>query len=244
VPPGCRTRHELGYALFGEITDILRANPNIATGFSRAEKSETPEQGVKRISRYAYLGARPRPVHLMIQTTPFGEQRGICRPGELRRRAYTIVGAGTKGALLWHHEWDSDDPAARAVEKEIKLISAELEGIREYLAIADSVPWIEESETHGLLASALLAGDEALILVVVRKTRQEDAPVPGHKETALRIAIPPVFLPERILHVTSNGLKAIDRYSLEKRENGRYILRLPFPVDAAAYLLPIRRAAE
>jgi len=46
----CRVRPETAYALFGELTDILRTNPNINSGFSHGN-ADSPEETVARITR-------------------------------------------------------------------------------------------------------------------------------------------------------------------------------------------------
>jgi len=212
-------------------------NPNIATGMSREQEAESPEEAVARVIRYASLGARPRPIHPLIHTTPFGETKGLCTAQELRRRAWrTIIAGGAKAAIYRHYDWKSADENAGAVNDAIKTLNAEFRHIRRYLAIGDPVPWVENPKADEFLAASILAGDEALVIIIVPKTSNPTADAAQAEEPLdLTVSLPAGLEADSIFTVTPEGLAGENAAFLQKDE--QTIVRIQKPKTDGAYLL-------
>jgi len=211
-------------------------NPNIATGMSREQEAESPEEAVARVIRYARLGACPRPVHPFIHTTPFSETKGLCTAQELRRRAWTIIAGGAKAAIYRHYDWKSADENAGEVNDEIKTLNAEFSHIRRYLAIGDRVPWLENPRPDEFLAASILAGDEALVIVVVPKTSNATADSAQAEEPLdLAVCLPAGLEADSIFTITPEGPAGENAAFLQKDEHT--IVRIQKPKTAGAYLL-------
>ena len=238
----CRIRPETGYSLFGQITDILRANPYITTGLSRGREGEPPEETCARIARYAYLSVRPRPVHAIVETAPFGQREGFARPDEFRRQVYTVLAQGARGILYRHGAWNDPKPEAQAIVQEIKKLNAELAQVRDLLAIADPLSWPDAPVRDGLRASALLAGDKALLLILVRPTPPKQAPTAQPSTVKLAIPVLQGLTPQEPALIAPDGPRPLPEF--ETDPTGRFLLNIPVPGTAALYLIPLGRKPQ
>ena len=238
----CRVGPEMGYALFGEIADAFATNPNITTGVSQQDRTDSANHIVGRTARYASLGARPRPVYMVLQSTPFGKTVGFCAAKELYDRAYTIIGNGAKGVLYRHHAWAENDPAVILLNNAIKRINERLRLVRGYLAIADPVPWVRTDVRDTAAEYMLLAGDMALVLVRVDKALEErSAPKSGPHQ--VEFGVPASISLGRAFAVTDKGLEPVGDADL-RRSNGRYVLRFPSSNEPDIFVVTIRRATR
>jgi len=234
----CRIRPETGYALFGETTDILRINPNITSGMSKGREGETPEEVVERITHYAYCAARPRPVHSLADTAKFGESKACASPEELRRRVYTMLGCGVKGLLYRHRGFR--DMSTPALDEEIKGLNAEIRHLRPHLAVADVVDWAVAQET-GLTAHALLAGDAAVLVILVRHECGDGSSSPEPGETIeISLTLPGWIRPFSAARILPEGEEPA---VLLVRGGGRFVIEAEVPEAASAYVIPIQEPA-
>ena len=237
----CRASPEAGYALFGELTDAMTTNPNINAGLSQGKKDESPEETVARFALYARIGSQPHPVYPLIHTVPLGHTDGSCGPDELRRRVYTLLGENAKAIIYRRSGWTSDTDDARLMSAQIKQLNAEIGHIRDYLAIADIMPWANSVNRKDLLVRALVAGDKGLVLIIVRKTtalpasREPEPSAGGVDLVELVPPIPPCFTMGAISIVTPGGLTALEPTTEAKSQPGA--LCVPVPKNAAAYLI-------
>jgi len=235
----CRIRPETGFALFGEIADIIRTNPNITTGLSETPPNETPFEAVARIARYACVSAAPRRVQTVAHSTPFGETRGLTSPDEMRRRVHALLGTGVKGVIYRHHAWNGKEPAEEAMNNEIRRLNAELAHLRDYLAIADTVDWVAVKERDDVNAYSLLAGPDALVVILVRHAsgKKADEMDSAGEQVNLALRLPEWFVPGDTVAVSPEGMERLD--ATVTADDG---LALPTPAAAATFL--IRRANQ
>lgn len=231
----CRIRPETGYALFGETTDILRINPAITSGLSTGRKGETPEEITERLTCYAYRAARPRPVQAVVDVTRFGGSKDPASPGEMRRRVYTLLGTGVKGLL--YRDIGATGAGAAARNDEIRRINAEVNRLRPLLAIADAVPWAAVESSDDVAAYSLLAADQAVVLILVRRVpaKGEAAAIPTLK---VRVNLPSWAMAHGVVRVTPAGDK---KAPFTREDAGAVGLNIESFRDAAAYVIDIRR---
>jgi hypothetical protein len=240
----CRIRPETGYALFAETTDILRFNPNITSGMSRGREGESPEEVVERISRYAYYAARPRPAQALADTAKFGSDKDLASPEEFRRRVYTMLGCGVKGLLYRHRGWE--DMSSPRLDDEIKRLNAEVRQIRHYLTVADVVDWAEVEGGKHMSAYSLLAGDEAVVVILVNHNSHKDADAAGQDASGegkpkVVLNLPNWLVPVSAFRVTPEKLQPAD---MELAAAGQVVLHADTPEAADAYVVNVQRGRQ
>jgi hypothetical protein len=225
----CRVRPEAGYARFAETADILRINPDITTALSGA--AATPEEVVARVTRYAYLAARPRPAEALADTARFGKEGVLASPDELRRRVYASIGAGAKGLLYRHQGWE--DAAAARLNEEIRRINAEVRQVRPYLSIADVTDWVKVQEPQSVEGYSLLAGDRGVVLVFVNHRAAGGA-------VRAVLSLPDWVGAVSLVRVRPENLEPVQ---FEQVGGGKLTLLLEAPGTADIYLLKVRCGA-
>ena len=238
----CRIRPETGYALFGQLADAIRINANIRTSLDTRLRRAAPIDIVAGISRAARLAVRPRLVHAVADTSPFGETKGFADPAAFRRRVYAILSESPRGLFYRHRGWAGSEPGAKALNTEIRRLNAELAHLRPHLAIADVWPWPRAPRRPDLLARALLAGDQALLLILVRRTPPEGQPLPEGQTLQLAIDLPPSLAPRRAARIAPDGLQPLA--AVRAGDDGAMTLDVALPDTASAYLIDLGRGAQ
>ncbi len=238
----CRIRPETGYALFGQLTDAMRINPNIRTSLDPALRQARELEAVAGITRAARLAVRPRLVHAVADTAPFGQTKGYTDPATFRRRVYAILSQCPDAVLYRHRGWAGKDDHARAVNAEIRRLNAELARLRPHLAVADVWPWPSAPQRPDLLARALLAGDQALILLLIRRPAKEGEPSPGGDTLTLTLDLPDTLVPRGAARITPDGPAPLA--DPVARDGGLSTLDVPLPDVAAACIVHLGRDAR
>jgi len=150
-------------------------------------------------------------------------------------------GAGAKAGLYRHYNWNSTQADAAAVNEEIKRLNSELRHIQEHLAIADPVPWAENPRPDELLVSSLLAGDDALIVILIRKTRGETDG--SGEQIKVNLRLPPSFLAKKLFVVTPDGLD-VHQWPAGDPGQGQSSIHAKIPEAAQAYVITLGRAED
>ena len=238
----CRIRPETGYALFGELTDAIRINPNIRTSLDPALRGAPALDAVAGITRAARLAVRPRLVHAVADTAPFGQTKGYTDPATFRRRVYAILSECPDALLYRHRGWKGETPDAQALNAEIRRLNAELTHLRPHLAIADVWPWPSAPQRPGLMARALLAGDQALVLLLIRRPAKEGEPSPEGDTLTLTLDLPDTLAPRGAARITPDGLRPFA--APVARDGGPPTLDVPLPDVAAACIVHLGRDAR
>jgi len=210
----CRARPEEGYALFGQIADVMSFNPYITTATSIDYANESPEGVAFRLTRLAVSAAAPHVVHAVIPTNQFGIRKGkLSSPERLRKLVYMTIAAGAKGILYRHTAWSAKSPEAVAIDNEIKEIGNELRLLRPCLSIGHAVEWASSND-KSVDAKAILAGKDTLLLFCVNRGAEEQGNV------TVTVALP------RWLAIS------------EVREvSGQKVAEMPFDIDKGRLIL-------
>jgi len=155
----CEYRKERGYFVYGEVMDIVFANPYelVFYGYSPRDDGYYVELAKK--------GCEPRP--LMVIPEAFrGENSRYPTPEEERLIVYYEISRGAKGISYFVKGGSNGYQANPELEAEIGRINWELQQIKKYLTIGDPVPLAECNEPK-VEANTILCGDEAIVLILI-----------------------------------------------------------------------------
>lgn len=155
----CRFQVERGLPLFGAVTDVLNFNPNQDVGSSGPRS-----RSVGYLTDLGRRCAAPRPILTRFRSSlsQGGPPHEEARPSaeEICLQTYCALAHGSKGVAY------PLDGVAQESLGAIERLNANLARVKRYLAIAD-VLGAAATEHEKVEVAALLAGDEALLLVVL-----------------------------------------------------------------------------
>lgn len=233
----CRIRPDEGYARFGDITDALKFNPFIDAHFARKAGATTPLAIAECVIKDAYAGASPRPVYGVVPSNFSADSGADDAASRLRRRVFALLAGGVQGVIYRPAHWGQDpenplDAAIRDVNRELRLI-------QDTIGVSDVID-VSTSGAAPFTASALLAGDAALLLVVFSgEDSAKDAG--GHDDPGagdLVVRLPSWLVPESVEVVTPSGLS-----DGGAEVDGNLVRITPSELTSAqAYLVHTRRA--
>ena len=165
----------------------------------------------------------------------YDDFRKPMQPVELRLRVAYLVSRGAKGVFYWLHSLSQYGQAERdALCREIQSVNGDLLALRPLLRIAEPVDGVAETSEPLVEAAALLAGDRAMIVLMLNHDRtfawpeqEMDNAVPFHiapkpDPIAVSVALPPGHAVREVFEV--GGAWAAPQF---RQERGR----VDFTVD-------------
>jgi hypothetical protein len=246
----CRTMPEIGLPMFAETVDIIRTNTNIRGMFWRDSENLPPEKAVESLTRHAYISTRPRRLQTLADGTDLLRSRDhvVASPAEFRRRTFTLLGNGSKG-LLYRFIAD-DPPGTEDILDEVQRINQEVRQVRDELSIADVVDWTTVQYTDNLTVYSLLAGDDAVLVFLIRHESPlradrrlpaaQGAGDPGDK-VFLTINLPEYLRPIALQEIDRESRSDL---SFDWAESGAVRAAVTVPEAARAYRLKVERAIQ
>jgi len=209
----CRIRAETGYALFAEIADLLSFNPSTTAPETTLNKRMSPQAVVEHLCGYGSRAAAPRPFLCMADTTHTGsgagESENFATPYEFRARIFTSLGMGAKGLVYRHNDMAGRSISAQRLNPTIPGLNAEIGAVRELLAIAAPLPGsVRVKGWEALKAYPLLAGDKALVIILVRQEETETKADPG-TQVGMEVDLPTWASVKRVTRAAWDGLVPI-----------------------------------
>jgi hypothetical protein len=242
----CRNNPLYAFPRFAELADALEVVPSYSSDPLDMERP-LPWQRASRTLENARLAAAPKPVFAVLSNQKFAASKALATREEFRRRAYAYLAQAPKAI---HYRWKDPkdaEAAVRAMEIEARDFNQCLAPVREYLAIAETLPGAAEVLTEDAPVSAglLLAGDRAVLLVLISTqalvTEQPRPALPDSVTIALSL---PGSLSTRefdsVLHLTPGGPVSVSGACLAPART----LTLPVPALAEAYLLALSAREE
>lgn len=157
----CRWEKEINYFVFAELGDAVRVMPFAG---SLSYVPEPLNHSLQWLTALAVQAAAPRPVHAVVPIR-FEDSYQWMRsmtPDEVRAMIYLPLSRGVKGLCYGRKEAG----LSREAQQELAQVTREIAVIRNYLAFAEPMPW-GRAEPASVEAATLLAGDQALILLII-----------------------------------------------------------------------------
>ncbi len=238
----CRERPETAYPIFGELTDILRANPSVR-GEQETAPQASAEEWVARLTRAAREACEPRLLHAVADTAPFDQATGVATPDELTRRLWIMIGEGAKGILYRHLDWKNATAQTQAATEVIRTFNGTVASIREELTISSPVPWV--SEAGGVPVArcwTVASGFQSLFVIVVPRVPQPPTPAALSPQTGEGLTVC-LDLPSRLRPAGDlaglRGTGAAGRTVRLAQKDGRWQVVVPVPRTADVYRLSL-----
>lgn len=180
----CRFHKEVGMFLFGDSVDLVRMNFYVGSTWYPQFAPDNISCG-RWLGTQLKLATQPRPFCAVVPTRK-DKYRQIYAgdrptPNELRRFVYEAVGVGAKGIFYRGLNANVEELWAIRIREEIKRVNEELHQLRSSLRIAEPTDWATVN-TKGVSASALLAGLDEIILVLVRQDMKNPVRTKGNRD--------------------------------------------------------------
>jgi len=232
----CRARSGLASACFAGTTDAGFLNPYLPQ-YSQANPKH-PIDAVLRALEMARAANAPDPVYSLVGCYAFGDEKQPPTPDELERLVHTIIAGGPRG-LIYRLRRDRLTPELTA---RIRRLNAELAHLSPHLAVADVWPWPSAPQRPDLVARALLAGDQALVLLLIRRPVPEGETPPEGGTLTLTLDLPDTLVPRGAALITPDGPRPL---AATVARNGKApTLDVPLPDVATACIVHLARAAR
>ncbi len=226
---------------YGQLTDLPCADPYYQESVQSVLASDPTNWAAYLKPTYVYgvgtiyqSAAAPKPTHLILHTCRLDIPSFPYRaptPEEKRIEAYYAMAAGAKALSYWWYTPAGEyfgcggtDPASRALWKELGLVGAELRSA-EPVIIRSCPAAVPVEAPHLLWVRSLLAGDDALALIVVNDNFSSDRlgtviyPV---DKAVLKVQAPSWLKPSEAFELTSEGTRELPW----RTEAGRVTLEL------------------
>lgn len=201
--------------MYAQLPDVPCADPYYQEQLRSVYHTSPGTLGAYTKPTYVYAAGRiyqsagaPRPMHLILHTCRFDMPENPFRPPtpeEKRVEIYYCLGAGARGISFWwytpssrYHGLGSDAPVMRRLFAEIGLAGTEI-GVAEPLLARSTPTELAIEPSDDLWARALLAGEDAVVLLVVNDNIASDRTgtvVLPHERARVRLR-PPVWLKAR-----------------------------------------------
>ena len=164
----CRMDIYNGCANFGQITDFIRINPSVALlpEFRRHIPDDIDDGPLQYLTAFAKEASEPRPFHTTIATTSRSEANLNSTPELECLLVYAAVSRGSKG--IFYRAWGDSLKDKPKLKHEIKRLNGELQVLKRFLKIGESMP-LAECTKPGLEANTILAGDKAVVLILINR---------------------------------------------------------------------------
>ncbi|MDH7600597.1 MAG: hypothetical protein QHI38_00440 [Armatimonadota bacterium] len=230
---------------YGEIPDILMCDP-----YYQARLSHAYDRSPRRVPLYANarciyaltylprLACMPRPLHMVLYAVSAQSGKGEVKfrfptPEEKRTEVYYALAGGAKQLSFWWYTptppgkkgangCGAEQPAAKALWKQIGLLGAEFGTVSELVAASCPVDLKTTVETvvggckelePSLWTKTLLSGTDTLLLICVNENLVCDrlgtvyAPI---ERADLKVDIPDWLLPKDVFEVTYKGIANVN----------------------------------
>lgn len=157
----CRWEKEVNYFTFGELGDFVRIMP---LAESVCYESDPLNHRVQWLTALGVRAAAPRPAHAVIpiRFADSYQWERSCTPEEIRAMIYLPISRAAKGICYGAKQPGLTAEAAAALEQ----VTRELLRLRPYLPFAEYLS-IGRTDKEDVEAACLLAGDQAVILLVI-----------------------------------------------------------------------------
>ncbi|HUW82173.1 MAG TPA: hypothetical protein VMZ31_05160 [Phycisphaerae bacterium] len=157
----CRWEKEVNYFTFAELGDFVRIMPFAE---SVCYESDPLNHRVQWLTALGVRAAAPRPAHAVvpIRFADSYQWKRSCTSEEIRAMVYLPVSRAAKGICYGAKQPGLSDEAAAALEQ----VTREILQLRPYLQFADYLP-LGRTDKEDVEAACLLAGDQAVILLVI-----------------------------------------------------------------------------
>jgi hypothetical protein len=176
----CRARASLSCPCFAHTTDAGFLNPYLPQ-YSRT-RPPRPLDAVANALALARRANAPDPFYSLVVGTTFGDEKRPSSPGELRRLAYAVLAAGTRGVIYRIRPSELTDARAETLSH----YNAALHRLIPLLLVAEPVDWASSSSKQ-VAPRVLLAGRDALLLFLLNAGGQNGDLTPaGPAEVTVR----------------------------------------------------------
>ncbi len=171
--------------LFGGFGDAILVQP-YALPVSLYQRSPgMPPHPAEFITELARKCAAPRPIFTLPLAVNNDEGAFFCESGarppvpeEFRLMTYYGLAHGCKGLLYrFNRVVFGYDYISQGLIEEMVRVNSELQTLKEYLAVADVVPWSSTNVTN-VEAASLLAGDKGLVLILINHDNRSSSTGP------------------------------------------------------------------
>ena len=205
----CRAGMPRAWFTFGVLPDVARFNPCLLTrhkdSASAPPRDAHDDHPFYRLGRQAGAASSPRPFHAVLYSGtfrdhPFKERASSVE--DVRFMAFSALAAGARGILYRGSDREIDAPRRAKFAR----LNAEIQSIEPLLGIACPVDWVECSNSS-VGATALLAGDKALIVMLLDRSRLLSRngrtvrtvwPRPVREQVRIRARLPAQVMPVRV----------------------------------------------
>lgn len=210
---------------YGQLPDIFCADP-----YYQPRLRQTYEQSPGRYPLFAKAGyiygeariskaaSQPRPLHIILYSNSYDGDGVVFRgptPPEKRIEAYYAVAAGAKGLSYWWYipgkpavGVGADDPASKALWKELGLLGAEFRTAGSLITRSTPVD-IPVDASQKLWVRALACGLDAMLVLVVNddylNDRQGTVIRPVEK-ASVTVPVPAWMKANVVFEISSDGL--------------------------------------
>ena len=215
--------------MYHQLPDIPCVDPYYPEQLDQAYRSHpsqlaahTKPTYVQAVSAISQSSCRPKPLHVILCSTRYQDDKGYegryPTPEEKRMEVYYALGAGAKGLSYWWFSPDSycvgcgkDEPAAKALWKEIGLLGAEVRTAGPVIA-RSSPAALDVTAPRLLWVRTLISGIDTAAIIAVNDDVLCDrvgTVVQPIANARVGVEMPSWISPKDAFEVTFEGIKDV-----------------------------------
>jgi hypothetical protein len=230
----CRWDKEINYFVFAELGDVVRVMPFAG---SASYLSDPLNHRLQWLTALAVRAAGPRPVHAVVPirfADSYQWERSIT-PDEVRALVYLSLSRGAKGLCYGRH----DPGLTRDAESELLKVTREVDRLRPYLVFAEPMPW-GRTDHPQIEAATLLAGDRALVLLVINHSFNDFDNVRELQCVPAQNVRSEIVLPTGLVVETVRDVEDDQRAVIWSQKDGRLVVETECVRVVRLYLVTFR----